>query len=105
MPTTIGFKKIKPGKLDTIRDWFEKLNTVYKKEAAHSLEAEHVLREQTFFVELGGEWYVGWVIDAEGDILPADPDQWVSQEHKKIKMECLEPGLIPALPGYDVTRE
>lgn len=83
--------KIKDGKLEKIRDWFNKLNTDLRDEAIATFSHEGVQREVfALFKGSNKEYYVVGLNEASGIPKQGDPSVQINQEHAAIKLECLE---------------
>ncbi len=84
--------KIKEGKLEKVKDWFNQLNTQRRDEAIATFEYEQVTREVfVLFQNNTGDSYVIGFNEASGIPGKSDPSVQINKEHTAIKMECLEP--------------
>jgi hypothetical protein len=84
--------KIKEGKLEKLKNWFDSLNTTRKEEAIATFKYEGVTRETfvLFRSNNGNNYIVGF---NEALSVPKQSDQSVTinQEHRTVMKECLEP--------------
>jgi hypothetical protein len=83
--------KVKEGKLETLKQWFQVLSNERKEEALATFAYENVTRE--VFVLFKGHDSFHYVIgmnEVNGEIRSGDPEVKINQEHSKIKAECLE---------------
>ena len=84
--------KVKEGKLDTLKEWFEVLSGDRKEEAIKTFKYENVSREVfVLFSGSDGENYVIGLNEVTGDLKKGDLSVQINQDHKKIMEECLEP--------------
>jgi hypothetical protein len=84
--------KVREGKLDTLKNWFEVLSGDRKDEAVATFEYENVSREVfVLFQEQEGDHYVIGLNEVTGEHKKGDPEVKINQEHTKILKECLEP--------------
>jgi hypothetical protein len=84
--------KVKEGKLDTLREWFEVLSGDRKEETIATFEYENVSREVfVLFQGQEGDHYVIGLNEVTGEHKKGDPEVKINQEHTKILKECLEP--------------
>jgi hypothetical protein len=84
--------KVKEGKLDTLREWFEVLSGDRKEETIATFEYENVSREVfVLFQGQEGDHYVIGLNEVTGEHKKGDPEVKIYQEHTKILKECLEP--------------
>jgi len=84
--------KVKEGKLDELKQWFEVLGGERKKEAIATFEYENVSRE-VFALFKGKDelYYVVALNEVVGEHRKGDPEVKINQEHTKILKECMEP--------------
>jgi hypothetical protein len=84
--------KVKPEKLDTVKNWFNQLSTTRKTEAISTFAYESVTREVfSIFKGLDGEHYVIGLNEATNTPKKGDPSVQINQEHTAIMAECFEP--------------
>ena len=84
--------KVKEGKLEKLRQWFQVLGSERRDEALATFEYENVSRE--IFVLFKGHDGANYVIgmnEVTGEHRKGDPEVKINQEHTSIKAECLEP--------------
>ncbi|MBI4121834.1 MAG: hypothetical protein HY461_00725 [Parcubacteria group bacterium] len=98
----LAIRKVKPGKIDALRAWFDQLHTQRRDEAIATLPYESVLHETTFLFEQDGQWYAVWYMESEGEPKPSDKTVRINQEHAAILQECLEPDKVKIAPAYDL---
>jgi len=84
--------KVKPEKLDTVKNWFNQISTTRKNEAISTFAFEGVTREVfSIFKGLDGEHYVIGLNEATNIPKKGDPSVQINQEHTAIMTECFEP--------------
>lgn len=84
--------KVKEGKLDNVKSWFEALSGDRKEEAIATFEYENISREVfVLFNGHDGNSYVVGFNETTGERRAGDPDVKINQEHTQILKECLEP--------------
>lgn len=84
--------KVKEGKLETLKNWFEVLSGERREEAIETFEYENVSREVfVLFNGNDGQNYVIGLNEVTGEHRKGDPEVKINQEHTKILKECLEP--------------
>jgi len=84
--------RVKEGKLDTLKRWFEVLSNERKEEAIATFAYENVVREIfVLFKGRDGEDYVIALNEVNGEHKKGDPEVKINQEHNRIRLECLEP--------------
>ena len=84
--------KVKEGKLENIKDWFNQLSTSRKEEAVATFQYEGVTREVfVLFKGNDGNHYVIGFNEALDVPKKSDPSVLINQQHTAIKQECLEP--------------
>jgi hypothetical protein len=83
--------RVKVGKLDTLKQWFDVLSNERAEEAIATFAYENVTRE-TFVLFKGddGEYYVIGFNEVSGKHKKGDPEVQINQEHIKVRQECLE---------------
>lgn len=84
--------KVKVGKLEVLKNWFDVLNKERRMEALATFAFENISRE-VFVIFSGdnGENFVVGFNEVIGELRSSDPNVKINQEHKKILQECLEP--------------
>ncbi len=83
--------KVKEGKLETLKEWFEVLGGERKREAIGTFEYENVSRELfVLFSAEDGNHYVIGMNEVTGEHKKGDPAVQINQEHRKVMEECLE---------------
>lgn len=84
--------KVKEGKLEIVKKWFNTLNTIRREEAIATFEYEGITREVfVMFEGKDGSCYVIGLNEAIKEPKRGDPDIKINREHNAIKQECLEP--------------
>jgi hypothetical protein len=84
--------RVKEGKLDTLKQWFEILSNQRRGEAVTTFAYENISREIfVLFTGNDGYNYVIGLNEVTGEYKTGDPDVKINQEHKAIREECLEP--------------
>jgi hypothetical protein len=84
--------RVKEGKLDELKHWFEVLSNERKEEAVATFEYENVSREIfALFKGEDGDDYVIGLNEVTGEHRKGDPEVKINQEHTKTMNECLEP--------------
>ena len=84
--------RVKEGKLNTVRQWFEVLSHERREEAVATFAYENVEREVfVLFKGHEGEHYVIGFNEVSGEHKKGDPGVQINREHNKIRQECLEP--------------
>jgi hypothetical protein len=101
---SIKFRKINPGKADTLRAWFRELER-RKPEVLETFVGEGVKHEQAFILEFGAEKIL--VYASEPDDSEAASKAYsesklaIDLEHRAVMRECLgEKMQVP--PVYDI---
>ena len=83
--------KVKEGKLEKVKEWFNILNTIRREEALSTFSYEGITREIfVLFEGKDGNHYVIGLNEAEGEPKRGDPDVTINIEHNALKQECLE---------------
>jgi len=84
--------RVKEGKLEILKNWFEVLGGERKDEAIATFDYENVQRE-IFVLFIGYDkcHYVIGMNEISGEHRKGDPEVKINQEHSKILEECLEP--------------
>lgn len=84
--------RVREGKLDTLKEWFDVLSNERKEEAIATFAYENVTRE-TFALFKGnnGQHYVIGLNEVSGQHRKGDSEVKINQEHTKVRQECLEP--------------
>ena len=84
--------KVKEGKLNTIKEWFEVLERDKKEEALKTFEYEQITREifVLFHAETGDQFVIG-LNEVNGKRITGDPEVLINQHHRAVLQECLEP--------------
>jgi len=84
--------RVKEGKLDMVRQWFQVLTTDRKEEALATFAHENINREVfVLFKGSDGHDYIIGVNEVIGEHRKGDKEVTINQDHEKIKHECLEP--------------
>ncbi len=83
--------KVKEGKLDTLKQWFEVLSSERREEAVATFAYENVSREvYLLFKGYDGHHYVIGLNEITGEHKKGDPTVKINQEHRTVMEECLE---------------
>lgn len=83
--------KVKDGKLNILKQWFDVLSNERREEAISTFEYENVEREVfVMFKGIDGDDYVIGLNEVNGELKKGDPSVQINQEHRKIMEECLE---------------
>ena len=83
--------RVREGKLDTLKQWFEVLSGERKDEAVATFAYENVSREVfVIFKGYDGTNYVVGLNEVTGEHRKGDPAVKINQEHRAIMEECLE---------------
>jgi hypothetical protein len=83
--------RVKEGKLDELKNWFNLLGNERKEEAIATFSYENVEREVfVLFKGDGGQDYVIGLNEVNGELKKGDPEVKINQEHRKVLEECLE---------------
>lgn len=85
--------KVKEGKLDKLKEWFNILDSERREEAISTFSFEKVTREVfVLFKGNSGDYYVIGLNETEdgNEPGPSDPNVKINIEHKEVKRECLE---------------
>ena len=83
--------RVKEGKLDMLKQWFETLGGERREEAIATFAYEHVTRE--VFVLFKGhdeKFYVIGFNEVNGDYRKGNPEVKINQEHRNVLESCLE---------------
>ena len=84
--------KVKEGKLDKLKYWFNVLSSDRREEAIATFDYENISREVfALFKGKDGLDYVIGLNEVIGEHKKGDPQVKINQEHSKILDECLEP--------------
>lgn len=84
--------RVREGKSDTLKQWFEVLSNERKEEAIATFAYENVTREAfVLFKGYDGKYYVIGFNEVSGELKKGDPEVKIKQEHIKVRQECLEP--------------
>lgn len=83
--------RVKEGKLETLKRWFEVLSNERKDEAVATFEYENVSREVfALFKGHDGFDYVIGLNEVTGEHKKGDPSVKINQEHRAVLEDCLE---------------
>jgi len=83
--------RVKEGKLETLKQWFDVLNGERREEAIATFAYENVTREVfVLFKGYDDHHYVIGFNETNGEHKMGDPNIQINQEHKRIREECLE---------------
>lgn len=88
MITTIKQFKIKPGKVDVIKDWFNTIQTTRYEEAMETIRQENVISE-IWSISNDGQ-SVFYFQKAKDNHQSADKTIPINAEHHEIMHECFE---------------
>lgn len=83
--------KVKEGKLETLKQWFEVLSSERREEAVDTFVYENVSREVfVLFKGYDGRDYVIGYNEVTGEHKKGDPAVKINQEHREVMEQCLE---------------
>ena len=83
--------KIRKDKIIEWKSWCEKLNTILREEALHTLREEGNFLETFFLFEIDGEYYtIGFGI---GEFLPTAKNEKINAIHVQKKKDCFEKAI------------
>ncbi|GEM_PF-1111698 len=96
--------EIKHGKVEKLKRWYQKLDSIRRDEALESIRREGVKRKFATIVQLNEKYYdIGFSEVSNGaKVLPADQSMSVNLEHRAIMEDCL---VTPPFKGellYDL---
>lgn len=84
-----------------IRAWAKELMTTRKREAIESIEVEKVEKEIVFIIEIDQKKFLAFYM--EGEMLPADINMPINQEHRKI-LKSIRTRAIDAELLYELSQ-
>lgn len=93
----VKLTQVKPGKAQTLRDWFTFLQN--NEEVIQTLKEEGVFLEESFLFQLDEDWYCLYHMIVD-DVLKESSNTELNNKHKEMLSDCLETKENKVLIGF-----